>query len=480
MLFFHRFFFHGFLPIPSDTIVGLYHPYRDVLEKEYPRGLPFKNPLITDPIRQQYPWRNLSIESLKQLTLPLWNPYSMAGVPLLANFQSGVFYPLNILFFLFPFSFAWALLILLQPILASIFLYFYLRKMKLTSVASAFGAITFAFCGFSISWLEWGTIMQVALWLPLVLLAKENLLKKITWQWVILIIFAEVAQFFAGHLQTLFYSLLISSTYLLVRLAQRIHEKYGKKKFIYHYIKSLAPFVCIGLCLLVITAMQWIPTLQFIGLSNRFIDQNDYTKPGWFIPVAHLVQLLAPDFFGNPATGNYWGTWNYGELVSYVGIVSLTMAVYAMLFRRDKKTLFFGLLGFLALLFSLDNPIARIPYVLHIPFLSSAQPTRLIFVLDFSLAVLAGLGLDYYLHKKNNIKYPLLLMSIGYIFLWGFSFWGKQFASISIENLLVAKHNLILPTAFFLFSVVGFLLYSFYKKKFSFSSGFIFSIAYVH
>src|SRR5438552_395410 len=97
-VFFWQFLLKGLLPIPSDTIVGLYYPFRDPYFSTNPNGLPYKNSLITDPVRQQYPWRNLSVESIKNGQIPNWNPYNFAGVPLLANFQSAAFYPLNLVF----------------------------------------------------------------------------------------------------------------------------------------------------------------------------------------------------------------------------------------------------------------------------------------------------------------------------------------------------------------------------------------------
>src|SRR5437016_1573484 len=112
-IFFAPFFLKQLLPIPSDTIVGLYHPFRDLYARQFPRGIPYKNFLITDPVRQQYPWRKLTIELEKKIQLPLWNPYIFSGTPLLANFQSGAFYPLNIIFYIFPFTIGWSLLIFL-------------------------------------------------------------------------------------------------------------------------------------------------------------------------------------------------------------------------------------------------------------------------------------------------------------------------------------------------------------------------------
>ena len=163
------------LPVPSDSLVGLYHPWRDLYAQTNPQGIAFKNFLITDPIRQQIPWRKIAIDQWKQGIIPLWNPFSFSGTPLSANIQAGVFYPLNILFFVLPFPFAWTVLIVLQPIFAGFFLFMYLRHLKLTQWASLLGAIIWGFSGFNIAWLTWGTMVHTALWLPLALLATDKI-----------------------------------------------------------------------------------------------------------------------------------------------------------------------------------------------------------------------------------------------------------------------------------------------------------------
>ena len=57
----------GKLPIPADSLVGLYHPWRDTLRTNYPNGYPFKNPLITDPVLQQYPYRFAAITKMESI-----------------------------------------------------------------------------------------------------------------------------------------------------------------------------------------------------------------------------------------------------------------------------------------------------------------------------------------------------------------------------------------------------------------------------
>src|SRR3989344_5459280 len=124
------------LPIPSDTIVGLYHPFRDIYSKDYPRGIPFKNFLITDPVRQIYPWKELSVDLLSKFEIPSWNPYEMTGKPLLGNFQSSPFYPLNIILLIKPFYLSWTIFIIIQVFLSAVFMYLYLLNLKISKSAS--------------------------------------------------------------------------------------------------------------------------------------------------------------------------------------------------------------------------------------------------------------------------------------------------------------------------------------------------------
>lgn len=444
LVFFHPFVMKYFLPIPSDTIVGLYHPFRDMFAKNYPRGIPFKNFLITDPVRQQIPWKSLAVSLEKQFQLPLWNPYSFGGYPLLGNFQTGAFYPLNILFFLLPFSFAWSIFILLQPILGGISLYVYLRNVKLHPLASILGGVAFAFSGFSVVWLEWGNVMHTLLWLPILLLAIDKIFvyrrSKIAWYSIYFL--ALIFSFLAGHLQMFFYMVVLVHVYLFLRW--------------YLLDRTLKPWywgVSFAMGALVLTSIQWIPTLQFILHSARNMDQNYLTTEGWFLPYQHLLQFIIPDFFGNPATLNYWGVWNYAEFVGYIGILPLLFALFATFFRHDKKTWFFAGMTLGALLFALPTPLGIVPFVLHIPFLSTSQPTRLIGIVDFCLPVLAALGLDAFMKKKIwAILWIVGLFVVVFITLWLIVL--KIHLGISEDHIAIARRNMVFPSLFFFGSVL--------------------------
>lgn len=512
-IFFNQFFLFGKIPIPADTIVGMYHPWRDVTWDNLSAGVPFKNFLITDPVRQQYVWRELTVNQLKNGKLPLWNPYSFSGTPLLAGFQGAPFYPLNILFFILPFHLAWGILVVLQPLLAGLFLYAYLRFMNVSKSGSILGALSFSFSGFSIAWLEWNTILHTALWLPLILLFTEKIIQNFCtfavktpprcpqdssdgggisdnlhlggvpsghhprWFlgkvqnfsqtqgvfWSFAFIFSLASSFFAGHLQIFFYSFLVIIGYAIIRVLSLQKNK----------LKVILLFVICFLLFTLITSIQWLPTLQFILLSARDFDQGSWLKPGWFIPWQNLVQFIVPDFFGNPATGNYWGIWNYGEFIGFVGIIPLILALYALIFRRDKKTIFWGVLIVVSLIFAMPTPLAKLPYQLQIPLISTSQPTRLMFVIDFTLSILAALGFDKLLNDKSLKRNLYILLPVGIILyiIWMIVLFPQIFGLLNLkENLKVGTRNLILPSILFVVSSFVLLFSSMVKKQSLFTS----------
>jgi hypothetical protein len=481
-MFFSPFVWHGKIPIPADTLLGMYHPWRDVTWGTYVSGVPYKNFLITDPIRQQYVWRLLSVDDLKNGILPVWNPYQLAGSPLAGNIQSAPYYPLNFIFILLPFSTAWGALVFLQPLLAGLFFYFYLKNRNISGTGSLIGAAAFSFSGFAVSWMEWNTIVHTLLWLPLILLSidkvsellsKRNpkLMKQISNQesfntkhcviWLFIFTGSLICSFLAGHLQVFFYSFLVAVSYTVGRIMTQQKRK----------VWSLLLFVFCYLLFISITFPVWLPILRFILLSARDVDQGSFLKPGWFIPWQHLMQFVAPDFFGNPATGNYFGVWNYAEFVGYVGIVPMILSLYALLFCRSRRILLWGSAFFAALFMALPTPLAMAPFILKMPLISTSQPTRLLSVITFFLALLSAVGFDY-MKKEKNGKRVLIASVLPLCFLcagWFVSLFGRNAGvPISSIEMAVAGKNLILPSIIFILSV--FLLIISHRVKPRFSS----------
>lgn len=439
ILFYVKTLFGGLYPVPTDTLVGMYHPWRDIFVKEYPRGIPYKNYLITDPVRQQIPWRKLAVDALKKGSIPSYNPTAFAGSPLAGNIQSGAFYPINILFFLFPFPIAWSGLIISQTIGSLIFAFVFLRKLHLSRMASVFGATSFAFMGFNIAWLTWGTMVSSFMWVPLILSGilvfgeKSSIRKKLFWAGIT--VFSVFSMISAGHSQIALYGVGVA---LLFALWQ------SRTKKTWDSLLWLLGSLCVG-CVLAYPILQAV--YGTIVQSLRGTSPTLWSVEGFFIPFQHLIQFFIPDYFGNPATLNYSGVWNYGEMVGYIGAGALMFA-FLGIFSGLSDTVFWVLLTVFSLLFATDNPIAKLPYTTGIPILSSLQPTRLLSVIGLSLCVLAAYGLDYVVGKNNVFRKKYIIVSLVIAAFYGLLLVQAKFSVfMPKDQAAIAFRNTLLPAA---------------------------------
>ena len=452
----------GKIPIPADSLLGLYHPFRDISIDGYnPGKFPVKNPLVTDPVLQTYPWRSQVIESIKNLQLPFWNPYSFAGQPLLGNIQSSTFSAFNILFLILPFKIAWGTQIVLSAIITSIFMYLFLKSLKydqkpLSTSASVFGSLVLTFSGFFIAWLEWGTITTTAMWLPLLLLCLNKLDSTKKSLWLLLMVFALTQVFLAGHLQTALYVLFaftIYSLYLALTLG----------KILPVLLSTLAIVFS-----LLLASPQLMPSLEFINNSARGSDLGYYpNRQDWFVPPQNLLQAVIPDFFGNPATYNYWGVWNYAEFVAFIGVIPFFFALLFVLSGK-KEARFFILLFVISLVLALKNFISLAPYLLNLPLISSLQPSRIIYLIDFSLAVMAAYGFGYYqLAGKNNRRVLIASLSTLLIILCAILItlvYGKSFPQMpDLDPAKIALKNTLIPLIFAMTVLALILISRFFK-----------------
>jgi hypothetical protein len=139
-------FLMGQIPLPGDILIGNYHPWKDVVWENKNAGYPVKNKELSDALTQYFPFKKEIIEQLKQGKIPWTNKYIFSGTPLLADGHSGALYPLNIIFWITNnFAIDWSIYIIVQPILAGLFGYLFLRSLKLTKPAVYLGSLIFAF-----------------------------------------------------------------------------------------------------------------------------------------------------------------------------------------------------------------------------------------------------------------------------------------------------------------------------------------------
>ncbi|MBN1263835.1 MAG: YfhO family protein [Candidatus Pacebacteria bacterium] len=436
VIFFYRTFFRGLVPIPTDLIVGIYHPWRDHQWPDYPAGVPFKNGLLADIVSIIIPWRLEAIKAFSDGRWPLWLSSVLGGQPLLANFQSAVFSPFNLLFFLkMKEVWAWTAYIVFQPFLAVLFTFLYLRNQKLKRLSSLAGGFVFGFSGFFLVWLEYGIIGHSGFWLPLVFLAIDKLNQKIKPAWFLIGSAAVAASFFGGYPQISLYLFLAGGGYAGFRFWQT------KKK---QAFLTAVLFLALGVLL---ASVQLVPGFELLRFSIRDVDITARTFGGGTLAPADWLLLLFPDFFGNPSTLNFWGKTPYNEAPAYISVAGLILAVWGIL-SSDRRRIFFIALLFLAGLGTLPLVSSRF-FLMSFPGLKSASAGRLFFLISFSLAFFSGLGMEAFLKRKKSIHSIVVWL---FIIIFGLV-WRQVMIQIETAadlemtaNWQVTKRNLILPT----------------------------------
>ncbi|HZQ29624.1 MAG TPA: YfhO family protein [Patescibacteria group bacterium] len=433
--------FKGNIPFPGDLLVSTYEPYKAYPILGYqPGGVPSKLQ-GADVIRHIFPWKFLAIEMIKKGEMPFWYPYNFSGNPLLANFQTGAFYPFNILMLIFPFLTGWTLYIISAPILSAFFMYLLLREFKITKLSSLFGGFAFAFSSFMVIWMEYGNIGHTFLWLPLALLWTHRFLKKFEYRYLFFLSLTLVMSFLAGFVQSFFYLFVAVWVYFLARL-------FTEKSF---NIGRFALFLIATLFPLGLGALQLLPTTELFLDSSRgnyTLSQIQHLLNPWW----YMITLVAPNYFGHPASGNYWFYGTYIERVSYIGLVPLILAIYAAFnFRKNKEIIIFGGIALFCLLVTTDLFITKYFHAIPIPVISTAVPTRMLSLWEFGAIILSAFGLDYF-RKRQNKKALYFAFGLIFIFLvvgWIFVAVAPKIFGTNLNYLVTTKRNLMLPTVFY-------------------------------
>ncbi|MEP7356844.1 MAG: hypothetical protein ABI847_06355, partial [Anaerolineales bacterium] len=184
------------------------------------------NKLLDDLVLENYPWKKFIVDSLHAGSLPLWNPYQFAGLPFLAAGQSSALYPFSAIFYGLPLPRAYGWFTVSQFFLAGLFSYLFLRLLGFRRASAALGAVVYELSLFMVVSVVFSMIIAGAAWLPLVLMAIELTVRQhpalgarpATWPWVILGAGAIGMQILAGHVEVVYYTLLIAAAYSAWRL----------------------------------------------------------------------------------------------------------------------------------------------------------------------------------------------------------------------------------------------------------------------
>jgi len=381
------------------------------------------------PILQFYEWRQLAVEAYRAGHFPLWTEALGCGAPLLANLQSAALYPLNLIYLVFPIERALGYSVVIHVILAGFFMSGFARNIGLRRMPSLIVTLGYMLSGFLVSRTQFLSLANCAAWLPLLFWLTHRIMRKHKVTDGLLLGLVIAVQLLAGHAQLWYYSLWAIGLYALflggggvlrsLRSGKPFSEPSSRQAWVSWGLMLLALVVGV-----LAAAGQILPTVEMTRFSQRAAGAEfDFAMNYSFWPW-RLVTLFSPDFFGNPADGNFWGYGNYWEDCGYVGLLPLILGLAAIVIwvrRRAKgrsralsQVPFFAALCIVALILAMGENLPIYPFIWrYVPGFGLFQaPSRFLYWYTFGMAVLAGIGLQCLTSSERWARFSRYLIAI--------------------------------------------------------------------
>jgi len=350
------------------------------------------------------PIKQYMMERLAAGALPQWFPYEALGRPFIGVTVTGVFHPFTLLYVFFSAPDAYRLSTLLSCLLAALGSFALGRLMGFSRAGALVAGCSFALSGYIVSLTEHIVYLYSICVLPLFCAALEKaLVGARAWTVGPAVVWASV--FLNGDVQTGYYFGFIALLWTAVRMPKPRHA-------------GLLRLACVGSLAGLLAGIQLGPAWAV------FVD-SERTQPAlfqkqtvtWSTHPLRLVTMVASPvgehadavemgrfFFGNANRGQW------AESL-YVGVPVAGLALLGSWRRRDLLAL--PLLGSLALLLALGRFGGLYEVFSHVvPFWSVFRyPEKLMGVVSFAVAMLAGAGLDA-LRAGKGSPTPWLAMAI--------------------------------------------------------------------
>ncbi len=372
--------------------------------------------LLADLTGMIYPWRHYAARSFAAGFVPLWNPYSACGMPLLANNQSAVLNPVNVLLnSVLSAPAAQTAFALFTLILAALSTYGLVRSLGGTPTGAFASGLIYGFSGFIFIWLGYPLAATAAVF-PLLLWVTHRFADRPSLTRAALIGLLIGWQLLSGHLSTAFQTLAfwaIFAGYVMVRRRATAQPACARR-----YVGMLLAALVLGGTL---AAAQLLPLKEFFDNSTiASTGRSRYSRASVSESVAgsilgdqyfmrsiapgEVALLFNPEAHGHPAFHDYrqhpeYG--NYAERTSYPGALALLALLSGLIWRPGPGHRRFFLFAAWAV-FAVLLHLPLFNTVVYLPLLRLASPQRMRFIFSLCTAVLLGLSLSDWLSASGR------------------------------------------------------------------------------
>ncbi len=362
-------------------------------------------------------------DSFRAGEFPLWDPFTYCGRPFYANVQAQVFYPPTLVAVLVSnlagadtLFYALECQLVLHVLAAGVFTYWLLRRLNLSKWAALTGASIYQLGGFFASQAQHLVVVNAAAWLPLAWLAVIELRERFSWRWVTVLAIALAMSVLAGFPAV---TVVVAASSVLLAL-------------LVSGVRLAGTVVAAGAWAALLSAVQLLPAIELHAMSIAKY-RVEWMKTGGGLPVASLVSLIAPNYYGIFDLKTFKAPWDPTYLYVYCSIGGLALALGALLRRRTRESVMFGVVTLLFGVWMLGDstPLGR-GFFLAMPkaIQNGLHPEFSMTAFCLGVAVLAALGADRFL-KRPWTGYVVMAAIAGDLILAG---GGRPMNAVAVRN----------------------------------------------
>jgi len=327
----------GWVNIPIDIV----HTLPPWMRVTHAKGS--LNGQMNDIVLQIVPWANQAREALKSFSLPLWNPLTGSGYPLLANGQSAPFSPVRLLALALPLAWSVTAEAAFKVLIAMTFTYLLARRRTYGELPSAIGAVCFGFSTFVHVWLHF-PLGTAAAFIPAAMYSIDLLAERITYGRFVFTAVLWAGMLYSGHPETVSHAGFLCGIYLLwiVFIERRSEQK---------WFKTLAGAGAALACGALLAMPFIVPFMEAVPRSKRY--QQLLVQPhiiGIFSDWPSKILLIEPTFFGHVPIEKAWvgaasaeGLEGAASILGFAALIAL--AIRAIVLRRFRDREFFFVLA---------------------------------------------------------------------------------------------------------------------------------------
>jgi hypothetical protein len=382
----------------------------------------FGNDTIPDGIYTRQYYRNYHAE---YGGIPRWNPFILGGLPFIDAMHGDTFYPAAWLNFFIPLKRALGHKLVWNVFLAGVFMYLFLRTLRLRKEAAFLGGFMYMLAPSFVSWLYGGhdAKMYVIALMPLAFTFLEAAMRSGKFPLFVCLGGVMGLLILTSQVQMAYYTYWAIGLYFLYRLFAGSENQILKTKRIVLFLMAVVIALALG-------AVQLIPSYKFTKSQSV---RSGEERTGYeyatsfamnFEEAAGMIVPSFPGFIDGRLESHqnlYWGKNPLKLNTEYHGIIPLLLGLMALLFCREKHKWFFLGIALLSFIYCLgaNTPVYRLFYAFVPGIKNFRAPGMMIFIFCFAAVVLASQFLSVLFekkvemgHRKKFVMYSICIIAV--------------------------------------------------------------------